>query len=69
MRGGEDGGVRRDIAFGTPMRELVDKICGGIKKAENAVVQKAIRPIVARFCAPKATASPNETADICRTVI
>ena len=58
-----------DIAFGTPMRELVDKICGGIKKAENAVVQKAIRPIVARFCARKATVLPSETADICRTVI
>ena len=58
-----------DIAFGTPMRDLVDKICGGIKKAENAVVQKAIRPIIARFCARKATALPNETADICRTAI
>ena len=58
-----------DAVVGTPMGELVDKICGGIRKAENAIEREVIRPIVARFCARKATVLPGETADICRGAI
>ena len=57
-----------DKALGTKfVRDVVDAVCGTLKKAEREVEKRVLAPIVERICAPKnPSLIPSKQANLCK---